>query len=122
MTPAPFKNQSFRATTLNALRGVRLLWRENAVKRELLVILVSALVLGFYPGLLSLLLFVLAVLLLAFEAVNSAIETLCDHVTPQQHESIRDSKDLAAAAIFIISLLMAGIAVSFVYKEFWLNS
>ena len=49
----------------------------------------------------------LLVVLIA-EFLNTAIESLCDHVTPEKHEAIRITKDLASAGIFF-SLLLAGL-------------
>ena len=37
------------------------------------------------------------------EAMNTAIEKLCDVVSPQYHDKIKTVKDLAAAAVLIIS-------------------
>ena len=39
---------------------------------------------------------------LAIEALNSAIEELCDHVTPSHHPHIGKIKDLASGASLII--------------------
>jgi diacylglycerol kinase len=38
------------------------------------------------------------------EIMNTAIENLCDFVSPQYHEKIKVVKDLAAAAVLIVSL------------------
>lgn len=45
---------------------------------------------------------------LAIEFLNTAVERLCNHVTPERHEAIRVTKDLASAAVFL-SLLLAGL-------------
>ena len=41
---------------------------------------------------------------LATEALNTAIEVLCDEVSPEYSERIRHSKDVAAAAVLIAVL------------------
>lgn len=38
------------------------------------------------------------------EVMNTAIEKLCDVVSPQYHEKIKIVKDLAAAAVLIVSI------------------
>lgn len=41
---------------------------------------------------------------IALEIVNSAIESLCDFVSPDRHDSIKKIKDLAAAAVLISAM------------------
>lgn len=43
--------------------------------------------------------------LIGFELINTAIERLCDRVTKAHDELIRDVKDMASGAVFIILLL-----------------
>jgi diacylglycerol kinase (ATP) len=45
---------------------------------------------------------------LAVEFLNTAIERLCNHVTPELHEAIRVTKDLASTGVFF-ALLLAGL-------------
>lgn len=44
---------------------------------------------------------------LATEAINSSIETLCDLVSPEYHEAIKKTKDLAAGAVLLIAIAAA---------------
>ena len=46
-------------------------------------------------------------LVLAAEAVNSSIETLCDLVSPGYNEAIKKSKDMAAGAVLIMAIAAA---------------
>ena len=46
--------------------------------------------------------------MLTVEFLNTAIERLCNHVTPERHEAIRVTKDLASAGVFF-ALLLAGL-------------
>ena len=39
----------------------------------------------------------------AAELINTAIEVLCNHVTPQHHPAIKQVKDIAAAAVLVVS-------------------
>lgn len=49
---------------------------------------------------------------IAFEAVNTAIEHLADEVTKQQSENIRRCKDCAAAAVLISSVAAVGVGIA----------
>ena len=42
---------------------------------------------------------------LAAEGVNSAIEALCDKVSPEYDEAIKHTKDLAAGAVLILAVM-----------------
>lgn len=46
-------------------------------------------------------------LVLAMEAVNSAIELLCDFVSPERREIIGRVKDLAAGAVLLVAITAA---------------
>jgi diacylglycerol kinase (ATP) len=95
----------------NSLRGLRDgLQTEAAVKQEV-ALAVLALPLSFlvatdvwkWLALVASVLFVLAV-----EFLNTAIERLCNHVTPEHHEAIRVTKDLASTGVFF-ALGLAGL-------------
>ncbi|MGI9379454.1 MAG: diacylglycerol kinase [Methyloligellaceae bacterium] len=97
--------------TLNSIRGIRQgAQSEAAIRQELAI-----------GGLGILLSFILAaniwqwlalvgslLLVLAAEFLNTAIEHLCNHVTPQRHDDIRDIKDIASAGVFFM-LVLAGL-------------
>lgn len=95
----------------NSYRGLREgLTTEAAVKQEMalaaLFLPLSFLVatsLWTWVALVASLFFVLAV-----EFLNTAIERLCNHVTPERHEAIRVTKDLASTGVFF-ALLLAGL-------------
>jgi diacylglycerol kinase (ATP) len=42
------------------------------------------------------------------EFLNTAVERLCNHVTPELNEAIRVTKDLASTAVFF-ALVLAGL-------------
>jgi undecaprenol kinase len=62
-------------------------------------------------------------LVLATELLNTAIEALADHLHPQQHEGIKITKDIAAAAVLISSLSALVVASAFVIDQLlpWLG-
>ena len=102
----PIKNGSLWNAARNSLDGLSGLVRESAARREIFLIGACALLFGFMPGPYTLLLLVLSLLLLAVEALNTAIEVLCDHVTPEIHPMIKKAKDLGSAAIFVVGCAM----------------
>ena len=45
------------------------------------------------------------VLLIATELLNTAIERLCDRVTNEHDQAIKEVKDMASAAVFVVLML-----------------
>lgn len=99
------------AACSNSVRGLREgLRTEAAVKQEVALAAVMLPASFFVAGnvwvwlaLVASVLFVLVV-----EFLNTAVERLCNHVTPERHEAIRVTKDLASAAVFF-ALCLAGL-------------
>lgn len=98
-------------STANSLHGLREGLRTEAAVKQEVALAIVALPLSFlvasnvwvWLALIASVLFVLTV-----EFLNTAIERLCNHVTPDLHEAIRVTKDLASAAVFF-ALLLAGL-------------
>ena len=95
----------------NTVGGLREgLSTEAAIKQEFAIACV-AVPLSFFiaedlwtwVALMASLLFVLAI-----EFLNTAIERLCNHIQPDQHDAIRITKDLGSAAVFF-ALALAGL-------------
>lgn len=55
-------------------------------------------------------------LVLGLEAVNSAIENLCDKVTKEKDELIKRAKDMAAGAVLIAAIFSVGIGITVLCK------
>jgi diacylglycerol kinase (ATP) len=97
--------------TLNTLRGLRFAARTEAALREELIALAVAVPLGvfiapdiaWYVAMIGALLVILAV-----ELLNTAVEKLADHVTPDFHPKIGVVKDVGSAAVFC-TLSLAGL-------------
>jgi undecaprenol kinase len=51
---------------------------------------------------------------LAAELLNTAIEALADHLTPELHPRIRVVKDCAAAAVFVSVIGAAGVGIALI--------
>lgn len=95
------------AATGYSLAGLGRLWREVAFRQEvfaggagLLILLVSG------AAIHSLAIFVMLLMaLLAVEAINTAIEVIVDHLSPEWSEFGKQAKDIGSAAV----LLMIGV-------------
>lgn len=48
---------------------------------------------------------------IALEAVNTAIEKLCDTLHPEIHEGIKHTKDLGAGAVLIMSIIAVSVGL-----------
>ena len=99
------------SAALNSARGLRVgLVTEAAIKQEI-AIAVILLPASFFVATnvwvwLALVASVLFVLVVEF--LNTAVERLCNHVTPEHHEAIRVTKDLSSTAVFF-ALFLAGL-------------
>ena len=110
----------YRAT-LSTFRGLVFAARSEAAVRQEIVVLAVAIPLGlflaptvgWYVAMIGALLGVMAV-----ELLNTAIEKLADHVTPEWHSQIGTIKDCGSAAVFCTLCLavlvwIAGVAIRF---------
>jgi len=50
-------------------------------------------------------------MVLLIECVNTALETLCDLVSPEFHPMIKRAKDISAAAVLISAIAAVGVAI-----------
>ena len=99
------------AAMLNTVRGFARAFKNEAAARQEIAALLLALPAGawvapnaaWYVAMIGALLLVLAV-----ELVNTAIEKLADHVTPERHPQVALIKDYGSAAVFC-TLLLAGL-------------
>ena len=105
----------------NTVGGLREgLSTEAAIKQEVAIACV-AVPLSFFiaedlwtwVALISSLLFVLAI-----EFLNTAIERLCNHIQPDQHDAIRITKDLGSAAVFFALALTGLVWVAAAFDRF----
>jgi diacylglycerol kinase (ATP) len=89
---------------LNSIAGLAYALRtERAVRQEFLVLLVGlpmAFVLG-ATAWMRLTLILSLVAILCVELLNTCIEKLCDHVTPELHDTIKVIKDMGSGACFL---------------------
>jgi len=57
-------------------------------------------------------------LVMVAELINTAIETLADHIHPERHHEIQAVKDIAAAAVLISSMTAILVTVVFLFYYF----
>ncbi|MBT9368997.1 diacylglycerol kinase [Rhizobium sp. CSW-27] len=86
--------------------GARRLWRETAFRHELLVyaivnVIYLAIGASFFIFFASLLLFLV---LVAMEALNTAVEEIVDRISPEFSVVARNAKDLGSFAVFCLLL------------------
>lgn len=104
-----------------AFNGTRLFIRENVHARIHLLAVVLITILGFWVGLNReewIAVLICFALVLALEAINSAIEYLTDLVSPEYHELAKKTKDVAAAAVLVSAIFSAIIAVIIFVPKF----
>ncbi len=95
----------------NSMRGLTLALRsERAVRQEAVVLAVAIPAAGILADTLWVAVALIGVVLLVLcvELLNTAIEKLCDHVTPTSHPEIGAIKDVASAAA-LCSQALAGL-------------
>jgi diacylglycerol kinase (ATP) len=100
---AGFPLKRLFSATFNSLRGLRDGFATEPALRDELVLLVVAVPLAYFlapsaawfAAMIGAVLFILAV-----EFLNTGLEKLSDHVTPEQHNNIRRIKDFGSAAVF----------------------
>jgi len=92
------------AATRYSLSGLRRMTRETAFRHELLAgaILLPALALAGVPVWALAVQAVLMLILLALEALNTAIEELVDHLTRDWAEFAKHAKDLGSLAVMCL--------------------
>ncbi|MEY4305261.1 MAG: hypothetical protein RIT52_1436 [Pseudomonadota bacterium] len=93
--------------------GLRRLWGESAFRQEALGMVVVPVVLwGLGASLLHYLVFAgLALLVVALEALNTALECIVDHLTQDWAEFARNAKDLGSLAV-LCGLLCHGLLIA----------
>lgn len=95
-------------SALYALNGLRVLFLEEHNSRIHIAIVIVVVTAGFLLKISNtewLVVCILIALVFSLEIINSAIENICDYISPQWNEVIKKVKDLAAAAVFVSSVM-----------------
>lgn len=103
------------AATSYSIGGVKRLWGETAFRHEVLLYLI---IMGVFAAVGAsfgafIAASILALLLIAIEALNTAIEAVVDHISPEWNEFARDAKDLGSLAVMCL-LIANGLFVAYV--------
>ena len=108
------KNGAFHKRLGHAWSGIRLVWRREKTFRThgrfALAALGLAAALRVSPIWWALIILCIA-LVVALEAMNSALEYLLDRLHPEHHEEIGHAKDAAAGAVLLAGLGSALVGV-----------
>lgn len=120
------KGHSFLDRLGYAWAGLRAAWRmEKSLRTHALATLgvLGLLLLTHAPGLWWALMALTVALVVATELLNTALETLCDHLHPKRHQAIKLTKDVAAAAVLVSSLAALLVGLVFVADQLlpWLG-
>lgn len=93
-----------------AFNGLKVLLSQEHNIRIHLIISIFAVIIGILLNISAvewLIILALIGLVLSLEAINSAIEKLCDFVSPEWDKAIKGIKDISAAAVLIAAIISA---------------
>ncbi|MDX2362014.1 MAG: diacylglycerol kinase family protein [Crocinitomicaceae bacterium] len=96
-----------------AFRGIGLMIRHDRNFKFHLFALLCVVSLGIYLNIAAadwITIILTSLLVLSLEAINAALEKLCDEITEERKESIRNIKDIAAGAVLISAIGAVAIA------------
>lgn len=98
-----------------SIGGIKRLWGETAFRHEVLLYLI---VMGVFAAIGAtfgefIIASILALGLIAIEALNTAIEAVVDHISPEWNEFARDAKDLGSLAVMCL-LIANGLFLAYV--------
>lgn len=109
---------------MNSLAGMRhALGHERAIRHEA-VVLAAAVPASFFvaAGLWQQVALIgVIILMIGVELLNSCVEKLCDHVTPQRHPQIKAVKDMGSAAVLCTIVLSILVWSAALYERLFLT-
>jgi diacylglycerol kinase (ATP) len=111
----------FWTAFLNTCDGLRWGWRHETALMQELCALALAIPLAFFvsdSGYERIALIGTVMLLLIVELLNTAIEKLCDHLSPALSAQIKVVKDLGSAAVFVALMLAASVWLIALWRLF----
>ena len=111
-----FKNQSIFIAAKNGINGFSVLINDYSARREVILIFVSAIIFLLNTNTYTLIIFILALVLLSIESLNSAIERICDLISIKKNSEIKKIKDLGATAVFIIICSIIFVVIGYLFS------
>jgi len=90
--------------TRYSMAGLKVLLREQAMRLEIVMAIGSFAMLLLLGGRFVdfLVVGLLSCMIFAVEALNTAIENIVDHLSPEKSDFARDTKDLGSTAVFFL--------------------
>lgn len=91
-----------------AFNGLKILFTKEHNARIHLVIAITSIVIGITLNISPIewtIVLVLIALVFSLEIINTAIEYLCNFISPEWHKVIKDIKDLSAAAVLVAAII-----------------
>jgi len=116
MAARPEKNSPLLKRMRYALAGLAYgLRAERSLRTQLAVFVAVLAVLAWTrpPAIWWAVLILMGVAVIAAELINSALETLADHLAPGAHPQVRAVKDCAAAAVLVLVAGALAVALAF---------
>jgi len=94
-----------RSNLTHSIEGLKVLWREHSFRVECYVFIPLFLLLCWVDITSSerLIVFILMLLVLIVESLNTAIEIVCNRITTEIDPSIKAAKDVASAAVMLMN-------------------
>ena len=111
-----FKNQSIFEAAKNAINGFSVLINDYSARREIILIFASAIIFFLNTNTYSLIIFILSLVLLSVESLNSAIEQTCDLISIKKNSKIKKIKDLGATSVFIIICAIIFTGINYIFS------
>jgi diacylglycerol kinase len=115
------KPNKFIKSVPYAFRGIiSLIKNDNNFRIHLLAVVVVIIV-GFWIQLTEsewLAVIITMGVVLAFEAMNTAVETIIDLVSPDYHDLAKKTKDVAAGAVLLFVFAALGVASVIIWNHF----
>jgi diacylglycerol kinase (ATP) len=115
------KPRKFIKSVPHAFRGIiSLIKNDNNFRIHLLAVVVVIIV-GLYLGFTEfewLAVIITMGIVLALEAMNTAIETIIDLVSPDYHDLAKKTKDVAAGAVLLFVFAALGVAGVIIWHHF----
>lgn len=106
------------AATSYSIGGIKRLWGETAFRHEVLLYLIVMAIFAAIGATLGefIIASILALMLIATEALNTAVEVVVDHISPEWNEFARDAKDLGSLAVMCL-LIANGLFLAYVLVQ-----
>lgn len=110
MTNEQFSRKKRLKSFKHAFNGIKVLLKEEHNSRIHVFASIIVIFLGIFLKISNtewFIIFILIGFIFALELVNSAIENICDLVSPERNDYIKKAKDQGAAAVLIFAIVSA---------------